>query len=154
VKFLTLLPTNLTSVRPTRRGTRQIGPAEINEGRVVSGPRGGNAGDWTRLEDIRFLTGEAGGYDLLNLPHHRYSVRTAAIHPERRSQRFTCPDPKRTILAVWKYLAGYSTFAEAYENDEEDQMFTPQGVTKVVRVDDGDFEWKAFVADIGGRFLS
>jgi hypothetical protein len=58
------------------------------------------------------------------------------------------------VDVVGELLAGYSTFAEAYENDEEDQMFTPQGVTKVVRVDDGDFERKAFVADIGGRFLS
>jgi hypothetical protein len=113
---------------------------------LLDDQRQGN-GDWTR------------GYSF----SHWHITDTPSALPrsnlECRAQRFTCPDRKRIILAVWKYLTAYSTFPEEYENDNlEDWMFTLQGVTKVVqgggrrrfRVE----SFRRRYRRTGGRFLS
>src|SRR5205814_10393254 len=94
--------------------------------------------------NIGYLVGKQSGYDLLHKLHHRYSIRTAAIHLERREKRYTAISRGNTILAVWKFLSQYDSYTEAYENEEETRMLTDKGVKEYERVDLGPLSYVNF----------
>jgi lysine/ornithine N-monooxygenase len=84
-----------------------------------------------------YLVGKQSGYNILHKLHHQYSIRTAAIHLERRQKRYTALSRTNTILATSKFLTQYDSYAAAYENEDETRMLTDKGVTEYERVDLG-----------------
>ena len=54
----------------------------------------------------------------------------------------------KTILAVWKFLTQYDSYAEAYENEDETRMLTDKGVMEYERVDLGELSFVNFEAEM------
>jgi hypothetical protein len=140
---------------------------EREEGEIPCPKVNADAERWERITEeaeniglepdhVSYLVGKGSGYKTLHKAHHTYSIRVAAIHLERRMDRYTSASRAKTILTVWKYLTGYETFEDAYKNEQETRRLTQNGICEYEREDYGetDFvDWKAEMKALGARAL-
>ena len=98
--------------------------------------------------EVMFLAGHGSMYNTLNQAHHSFSIRTAAVHLERRARRFTSESRKNTYLKAWRYVTGYPSYADAYNNANETRFLTDDGVQKGEVTEVADVEYKDFVREM------
>jgi hypothetical protein len=68
------------------------------------------------------------------------TVPEAARLLESRFQRITHKDRIRLFLAVWKFLTGYDTYSEGYNNVLENRTITGNEIGIIDLEGDGDIE--------------
>jgi len=86
-----------------------------------------------RKQDAIFLVGRLSGRGKLNLAHHQMSVRGVAVQLERLCESVQGEKQGRerveAIQKAFKFLTGYETFEEAYNNKRETRWMTDVGMS-------------------------
>lgn len=88
-------------------------------------------------QHIRKLAGRGSGYERLNEAHHLIEIRAASIYLSRAVKK-TSPVKRETFIVAFQWMTGYASFEHAWQNEDEERMFSIDGIEDPPTYDDSD----------------